>query len=77
MSEILRAQLSKYIEITDCEFEYILNHFTYKKLKKHQFLLQEDQLATDDYFLLSGCVKSYYTDTSGKMHILLFAVQGW
>ncbi len=77
MSKILRAHLSKYIEITDHQFEYILSHFTYKKLKKHQFLLQEDQWATDDYFLLSGCVKSYYTDTSGKMHILLFAVQDW
>ncbi|WP_100077492.1 Crp/Fnr family transcriptional regulator [Chryseobacterium camelliae] len=77
MSAILREQFSKYTDLTDGEFEYVLSHFTYRKLKKHQFLLQEDEWALNDYFLLSGCVKSYYTDVSGKMHILLFAVQDW
>jgi CRP-like cAMP-binding protein len=77
MSKILKEQFEKYIALTDQEFDYILNHFTHKKFKKHQFLLQEDQLVTDDYFLLSGCVKSYYNDSLGKTHILLFAVQDW
>lgn len=77
MSAILREQFSKYTDLTDREFEYVLSHFTYRKLKKHQFLLQEDEWALNDYFLLSGCVKSYYTDASGKMHILLFAVRDW
>ncbi|MDA3615084.1 Crp/Fnr family transcriptional regulator [Polluticaenibacter yanchengensis] len=77
MSKTLREQFEKLIDVTDDEFDYILSHFTYRKFKKHQFILQEDQLVLYDYFLLSGCVKSYYTDKAGKMHILLFAIRDW
>ncbi|MDQ1150792.1 Crp/Fnr family transcriptional regulator [Sphingobacterium zeae] len=77
MSKILREQLRNYIDITDVEFDYILSHFSFKKFKKHQFLIQEGQFVLNDYFLLSGCVKSYYTDEIGKIHILLFAIQDW
>ncbi|MGC5745258.1 Crp/Fnr family transcriptional regulator [Chryseobacterium sp. NFX27] len=77
MSEILKQQLLKMIEVSDQEFDYILSHFNYKKLKKHQFLVQEGQQVTDDYFILSGCVKSYYTDATGKVHIILFGARDW
>src|SRR5690606_25775034 len=42
-----------------------------------QFLVQEGQQFLLDYFVVSGCVKSYDTDENGKTHILLFATQGW
>jgi len=77
MSEILRDQFQKIIVIHPEEFDYILSHFTYKKFRKHQFLVQDGQHVTYDYFLLSGCVKSYYSDENGKMHILLFALKDW
>lgn len=77
MSDILKNQFRQIIDITEEEFDYILSHFIVKKFKKHQFLVQEEQNVLFDYFVLSGCVKSYYTDENGKMHILLFALQGW
>jgi len=77
MSKILRDQFQKIIAIQPEEFDYILGHFIYKKFKKHQFLVQDGQHVTFDYFLLSGCVKSYYCDENGKMHILLFALKDW
>ena len=77
MSEILKSQFRQIIEITDDEYDYILNHFVSKKFKKHQFLVQESQDVVFDYFVLSGCVKSYYTDENGKVHILLFGTKDW
>ncbi|MGV0751335.1 Crp/Fnr family transcriptional regulator [Empedobacter brevis] len=77
MSEILKEQFQKIIRISDEEFDYILGHFSYKKFRKHQFLVQDGQDVMFDYFLLSGCVKSYYSDENGKIHILLFAVKDW
>ncbi|PIF45862.1 CRP-like cAMP-binding protein [Chryseobacterium sp. 52] len=77
MSEILKQQLLKIIDISDQEFDYILSHFTYQKFKKHQFLVQEGHQVIYDYFILSGCVKSYYTDTNGKVHIILFGAKDW
>lgn len=77
MNEILKNQFLKIIELSDDDFTYILSHFSYKKFRKHQFLVQEGQQVIYDYFVLSGCVKSYYTDTNAKTHILLFGMQDW
>ena len=65
MSDILRHQIEKIIQITDTEFDYVFSHFTTKKFKKHQFVLQEGENVPNDYFILSGCLKSYFTDDNG------------
>ena len=70
MSQILRQQLENIIQLTDAEFAYILSHFIQKKLKKHQFVIQEGDNVPNDYFILSECLKSYFTDNNGKEHIL-------
>lgn len=77
MSEILRQQLEKLIQITDEEFEYVLSHFIPRKFKKHQFVIQEGQSVDNDYFILNGCLKSYSTDANGKVHIIQFGMQDW
>lgn len=77
MNDILRQQLEKIIQITDIEFDYVFSHFTTKKFKKHQFVLQEGENVPNDYFILNGCLKSYFTDDKGKEHILAFGIQDW
>lgn len=77
MSEILRQQIEKITPLTDKEFEYILSHFTTKKLKKHQFLIQEDDLVQHDYFVIKGLLKAYYINHDGKEHIMQFAAEDW
>lgn len=77
MSQILRNQIEEHSLLSDKEFAYILSHFEEKKLKKHQFLVQENDVITKDYFVLSGCLKSYHVDSNGKEHIVQFATQNW
>ena len=77
MSDLLRQQIEKIIPLTDTEFDHILSHFIYKKYKKHQFVIQEGQYVEYDYFILSGCLKSYSTDDTGKEHIIQFGMQDW
>jgi len=77
MSQILRQQIEKISRLTDSEFDYILSHFTLKKFKKHQFVVQEGQMTEHDFFILSGCLKSYSTDANGKEHIIQFGLQDW
>lgn len=73
MSEQLRQQIEKVTPLTDEEFEYILSHFTTKKLKKHQFLVQEGDSVMHEYFILSGLIKAYYINVDdGKEHLLHF-----
>ena len=59
MSEILRRQIENITPLTDQEFEYILSHFTLKKLKKHQILTQEGDAVQNDYFCDEWFVKSF------------------
>lgn len=77
MSLILKQQIENIIQISDSEFEYILSHFVNKKIKKHQYVIQEGQAVENDYFILKGCLKSYSTDANGKEHILQFGMEDW
>jgi len=77
MDHILRQQIETITPLTDEEFEYILSHFVSKKLKKHQFALQEGETVPNDFYVVKGCLKSYFTDNTGKEHILQFGMQDW
>lgn len=77
MSIELRRHFEKIIQLTDPEFEYVFSHFTTKKLKKHQFLIQEGNEVTNDYFVVKGLLKSYHVDKAGKEHIMQFAMEDW
>lgn len=77
MSLILRQQIEKIVQLTDAEFDYVLAHFVTKKFKKNQFVVQEGQAVENDFFILSGCLKSYSTDANGKEHIIQFGMQDW
>lgn len=77
MSEILRQQIEKITPLTDKEFDYILSHFTTKKIKKHQFLIQESDLVQNDYFVIKGLLRAYYINEEGKEHIMQFAMEDW
>ena len=52
-------------------------HFTTKKLKKHQFLIQEGENVLNDYFVINGLFKASYIDKNGKEYILQFAMEDW
>ncbi|NMH28033.1 Crp/Fnr family transcriptional regulator [Flavobacterium silvaticum] len=72
-----RQHLEEIISLTDEEFEQIQSFFVYKKYKKHQVILEEGDLAKNEYLVLSGLLKSSFTDADGKEHILQFAWENW
>lgn len=77
MSIELRKHFEKITPLTDQEFEYIISHFTTKKLKKHQFLIQQGDTVTNDYFVVKGLLKASFTNDESKEHILQFAMEDW
>jgi CRP-like cAMP-binding protein len=77
MSQKLRQQIEKITPLTNTEFEYILSHFVPKKNRKHQFVVQEGQSVEYDFFIVEGCLKSYHTDSNGKVHIIQFGIEDW
>ncbi|NMM48294.1 Crp/Fnr family transcriptional regulator [Marinigracilibium pacificum] len=75
--EKLRNHFQELISLSDEEFEYAASFYHQKHFKKHQFVVQEDQLEVPEYFVVSGLVKAYSTNFEGKDHILQFAMEDW
>ncbi len=77
MQQLLREHLEKIVPLRDEEFALALAHFTLKRYKKHQFLIQPGEAVPFAYFVVAGLLKLVYTDAAGKAHILAFAPEDW
>nr|WP_068890880.1 Crp/Fnr family transcriptional regulator [Pedobacter panaciterrae] len=77
MQENLRKHIEEIIPLTDEEYAFVLSHFTTKKFRKHQFLIQEGEAVKYSYFVVSGLLKLVYTEATGKQHIVSFAMEDW
>lgn len=60
MEEILFDFISKYISINEDEKNAILSLNLFHSLKKGSILLKEGQKSRDSYFVLKGCIRTYY-----------------
>jgi CRP-like cAMP-binding protein len=77
MHDKLRTHIERIVTLNDDEFAFVCTHFTSKKFKKHQFLIQEGEAVNYHYFVVSGLLKLVYTEGSGKQHIVSFAMEDW
>jgi CRP-like cAMP-binding protein len=60
MQNLLFDFISKYISLTEDEKEVILSLNLFRTVKKGTILLKEGQKTKDSYFVLKGCIRSYY-----------------
>jgi CRP-like cAMP-binding protein len=77
MFYLLRSHIEKRVHLTDEEFNICSEYFTPKKLRKHQFLLNEGVVCTHIGFVNSGCLREYTIDSKGTEHIVQFAIEDW
>jgi CRP-like cAMP-binding protein len=78
MREVLRKYLSeKKVLLTDEQFSKWSSTFVERKIKKHDFLLKEGEVAKHSFFTVSGCLRMYTIDGKGKEHIMQFAPENW
>lgn len=77
MTHPLRTHFEQITPLSDSEFAYILGHFVVRKYRRHQFVVQDGEAVINDFFVLSGCLKAYYTAPDGKESILQFATENW
>lgn len=58
MTEFLKSHISEIIEVNEKEFQIISDSFTPIKIRKRQFLIQENQLVNTIYLVKKGLLKS-------------------
>lgn len=68
---------SKYIQLNTEEVELIHSLFSYKSLKKKEFLLRSGDICRTESFIISGCLRTYSIDENGFEHTLTFAIEDW
>ena len=75
--EILREQVMGNAVLTDEQFDYFFSRFKLQSFKKGQAIISEGDKVTNEYFVVEGCLKSFYVNDDLKMFILQFAMPTW
>lgn len=75
--DILKAHIAKTITLTDDEFDYFYSHFKPLSFKKGQMIISVGDKVNHEYFVLDGCLKTFYVNDDQKMFILQFAMSTW
>lgn len=75
--------LIKYIQqhsvtpLTENDVALIKQLFIHKKLRKRQFLLQEDDICKYMGFIIKGALRQYTVDDKGTEHIVGLQIENW
>src|SRR5476651_825269 len=75
--EILNIHVAKLASLTDEQFDYFFSFFTKHSFKKGQAIISEGDTVDCEYFVISGCLKSFFINDTQKMFILQFAMPTW
>src|SRR3979411_2805648 len=75
--EILKQHIVKTAMLTDHEFNYFFSHFKLQSYKRGQTIITEGDKVACEYFVISGCLKSFFINDDLKMFILQFAMPTW
>ncbi len=60
MKDILFDFISKYVSLTEDEKNAIVSLDLFRSVKKGTILLEAGQKSKDSYFILKGCIRTYY-----------------
>ncbi|MBV7532338.1 Crp/Fnr family transcriptional regulator [Chitinophaga sp. sic0106] len=77
VKETLKAHISKLAVLSDEEFDYFFSHFKQQTFKKGQAIITQGDTVDCEYFVISGCLKTFYINDDLKMFILQFAMPTW
>lgn len=77
--ELLLNYIRKYSSslVSENDFEIIKSYFTFKKLRKKQYFLQEGQVCKHFAFILKGAMRQYYVDEKGTEHFVQLGIENW
>ncbi len=69
--------IRQYVSLNPDEEALLLEKSRVKKYRKGQYVVQNGEICRYENFVLSGCLKTFYIDTEGQEHIVMFAIENW
>jgi CRP-like cAMP-binding protein len=77
MYELFFKKFNETVPLSHEEQEIIKSHLTPKKIRKKQYLLQEEDVCKYIAFVENGVLRAYTVSEKGTEHIIQFALEGW
>jgi CRP-like cAMP-binding protein len=75
--QFLKQHLADKAKLSDGEFDHFFAHFKPVSFKKGQTVISEGDKVDREYFVVSGCLKTFFINDKIKMYILQFAMSNW
>lgn len=73
----LKSFLTTNLDVSEIELSSILANRKTKKVRKDQFLLRENEISRNTFFVEKGLLRQFSIDKKGKEHTLHFAPENW
>ncbi len=77
MFEALDLHVEKHIALSEEEKDIFHQLIVPKNLRRRQYLVQQGDIVEYEYFVKSGCLKTYEVDGQGDEHVIQFAIEDW
>lgn len=74
---LLYTHINARVNISEGEFKKIFQYFEELKLKKNELIIRPNQMINFKFFVLKGCLRSYFIDLDGNEHTIQFAIEDW
>lgn len=75
--DILKTHFTKTATLSETEFDYVFSHFKPMSFKKGESIISLGDTVSHEYFVLDGCIKTFFVNDEQKMFILQFAICNW
>jgi CRP-like cAMP-binding protein len=75
--EVFRDYVTRHTQLSEADFAALEAAAHPKKLRKHQYLLQEGDVSRYHCFITKGLLRTYSVDEKGNEHVIRFAMENW
>ncbi|MEO1054630.1 MAG: Crp/Fnr family transcriptional regulator [Bacteroidota bacterium] len=76
-TDLIFANISKHIHLTDKEKDDIHGRLQDKAFKKNEFILRSEEACNHIYFVNSGTLRAFFLNANGKESTIMFAIKDW
>ena len=74
---LLYKHINSRVNISEEEFKKIFLYFEELNFSKNELIIKPNQTVDYKFYVLKGCLRSYFIDLSGIEHTVQFAIEDW
>lgn len=74
-TQLILKNVSEEINLTKEETDYFVDLLHWKSVKKKEYLLRSGETCRYEYFIINGCLRSFYIDSEGTERLFSFSLE--